>query len=186
LTGIIILIGGLGARAWFSDDDTADIAAIQEGTEAQQVSPVTARPQISVVASEPAVKPATDATQANSWSPATMPAWPEPADTRQTVEPAPPETSISETKAIDTQQQQVMTQTIEPASPVTSVNETKTTETPQQQVVTQTTAAAPKTVSPPAPRPGYYAPAYGYYPQQPVRQRPYYYQQTYSRPAYSQ
>jgi hypothetical protein len=185
LTGIIVLIGVLGARAWFSNDDTADIAAIQEGAEAEQVSPVTARPQISVVASEPAVKPATDATQADSWSPATMSAWPEPADTRQTVAPAPPETSISATKVIDTQQQQVMTQTIEPTSPETSINETKITETPQQQVVTQTTAAAAKTVSPPAPRPGYHAPAYGYYPRQPVRQQPYYYQRTYSRPAYS-
>jgi hypothetical protein len=148
ITGFIVLIGVLGARAWFSDDDTADIAVIQEGVEAEQVTAVTARPQITVVAAEPAEQPATDnAPQTENLSPATTTAGPEPADdTRQalqTIEPVPPETP-----------------------------------TPQPQVVTQSPAAAPQAAGRPAPRPGYYAPAYGYYPQQPVRQQPYY------RPAY--
>jgi hypothetical protein len=189
LTGIIVLVGILGARAWLSDDDNTDIAVIQNTTGTEQLSPVTADPQIPEVTVKPAVKPATDAAQADRWSPATMPAWPEPADTRQTLQTdksTSPTTSVTETKIIDTQQQQVMMQTIEPASPETLVDETVGTDTRQQQTKTQTTAAAPKTVSPTAPRPGYIAPAYGYYPQQPVRQRPYYYQQTYSRPAYSQ
>mgnify|MGYP001818294681 CR=1 FL=1 len=151
MTGIILLIGMLGARAWFSDEETADIAVIQEGAETEQVTAVTARPQITVVAEEPAVQPATDTPQTESVSPAIITTGSEPADnTRQALQ---------------------TTETVAPETP-----------TQQPQVVTQSPAAAPRSVNRhrPAPQPGYHAPAYGYYPQQPVRQQPYY------RPAYYQ
>lgn len=160
LTGIIVLVGVLGARAWFSDKDTADVAAVQDSAETELVSPVTAnspiaKPSIEVitrVASEPTVKPATAATH---------PAWPEPADTLET----PP--------------------TVAAMPPETSADEAVATEPQQQQATPQTTAAAPQATSPVAPQPAYYAPGYGYYPQQPVQQQPYY-RPAYSRPSYSQ
>jgi hypothetical protein len=158
LTGIIVVAGVLGARIWFSDNDTADIAAVQDSAGTEQVSPVTAKPSIEVitsVASEPPVKPATAATQTNSGSPTTHPAQPEPPsapETLPTVAAMPPETAAEETVA---------------------------TGIPVQQATTQTTAAAPQFTKPAAPQPAYYAPAYGYYQQQRVRQQPYY------RPGYS-
>jgi len=164
LTGIIVLVGVLGARVWFTDNDTADIAAIQDSAETEQVSPVMAKPPIEAiykVASEPTVKPATAATQTNNWSPTTHPAGPEPASTRETLP------------------------TVVATPPKTPADEVVVTETRQEQTTKQTAPAAPQVTSPVAPRPGYYAPAYGYYRQQQVRQQPYY-RPAYSRPSYSQ
>jgi len=162
LTGIIVVAGVLGARIWFSDNDTADIAAIQDSAGTEQVSPVTAKPPIAKpsievitsVASKPPVKPATAATQTNSGAPTTHPAWPEPASTPETLP------------------------TVATMPPETAAEETVATGTPVQQATTQTTATAPQFTRPAAPQ-ATYAPAYGYYPQQPVRQQPYY------RPGYS-
>ena len=162
-TGIIVLAGILGTRAWFSDNDTADIAAVQDSAGTEQVSPVNAKPPIAKpsievitrVANEPTVKPATAATQTNRGAPTTHPAGPEPAGTLETLP------------------------TVAATSPETSADEAVATETPQQQAIPQTTAAAPQATNPVAPRPGYYAPAYDYYRQQPVRQQQYY------RPGYS-
>lgn len=159
LTGIIVLAGALGTRIWFSGDNTTDIATVQDSAKTEQTSPVAAKPSkeaISKVSSEPPASPATDAIQPNSWSPATHPAWPEPASPRDTLP------------------------TVATTPPETSPDDAVVTEPRQRQTNTQTTPAAPQRTSPAAPRPGYYAPAYGYYPQQPVRQQPYY------RPSYSQ
>ncbi|HAJ91204.1 MAG TPA: hypothetical protein DCO71_01050, partial [Gammaproteobacteria bacterium] len=153
LTGIIVLAGVLGARAWFSDNDTADIAAVQDGAGTAQISPVTAKPSIEVTtsaASEQTAKPATAATQTTSWSPAPHPELPEPASTLETLP------------------------TVAATPPATAVDEAVATESPQQQATAQTTAAAPQLTRPVAPQPAYYAPSYGYYPQQPVRQQPHY------------
>jgi hypothetical protein len=157
LTGTIVLAGVLGARIWFSNNDTADVTMVQDSAGTEQVSPVTEQPPpeeaITRVASEATVRPATAETQKNSWSPAEHPAWPEPASTLETLP------------------------TVETMPQETSADEAVGTETPQQQAAT--TPAAPQATSPVAPQPGYYAPAYGYYRQQPVRQQPYY------RPRYS-
>ena len=158
LTGIIVVAGVLGARVWFSDNDTADIAAVQDSAGTAQVAPVKAKPSIEVitsVATEPPVKPAA-ATQTNSGAPTTHPDWPEPASTPKT----PPTAAAT--------------------PPETAADEVVATEAPRQQATTQTTTATPQVARPAAPQPAYYAPAYGYYPQQQVRQQPYY-RQGYSR-----
>jgi len=158
-TGIIVLAGVLGARAWFSDKNSTDIAAVQDSAETEQVSPVTAapaiaEPSIEVVtstASEPTARPATAATQTNSWSPTAHPALPEPASSQETLP------------------------TVAATPPETPADEVMANETPQLQATPQATAATPQDTSPVAPQPAYYAPGYnGYYPQQPVRQQPYY------------
>jgi len=158
LSGIIVIAGVLTARVWFSDNDTADIAAVQDSAGTEQISPVTAKPPIAKpstevitrVASDPAVKPAA-ATQTNTGtSPVAHPAWPEPASTPETLP------------------------TVAATPPETAADHAVATETPQQQATTQTTATAAQLTRPATPQPAYYAPAYGYYPQQPVRQQPYY------------
>jgi hypothetical protein len=163
LTGIIVLAGVLGARAWFSNNNTTDIAAIQDSAETEQVSPVTAKPpieEVSKVVSEPTVKPAAAATQTNSWAPTVHPARSKPAGTREALP------------------------TVAATPPAPPADDVVVTEPPQQQAKPQTTAAAPQATSPVAPKPAYYAPAYGYYPRQPVQQQ--FYRPAYPRPSYSQ
>lgn len=159
LTGIVILIGALGVRVWFSGQDTADIAAVQDSAGIEQASPVTVEPQpavISVVTSEPEDQPATAATPATDWSPSGHPEWPVPDQGRESQ----PEVAA--------------------AAPETSPQEAVVSELRQVQATTQNPSTVSQAASPGVPQAGYYAPAYGYYPQQPVRQQPYY------RPAYAQ
>jgi len=177
-TAVIVLAGALGARVWFSDNDDADIATAKDSVKTEQVSPVAGTPPeepIATIASEAPASTATEATQTNSWSPA---AWPESAGTPDipptvAVEATPPPPSLEtpSNEAVVTEDPQVQ--------------EAVVTEDPQVQATKQTAATAPPVVSPAAPRPGYYAPGYGYYPQQPAQQQPYY-RPAYSRPSYSQ
>jgi hypothetical protein len=164
LTGIIIFIGVLGARAWFSDDDTADIAATQSNPKTEQASPTTgksAQEAIAAVTGKPVAKAATTNTQTDNWSPTARPGWPTPAVRQQPLRPADRnDTGAMTGKRAATGSRQV------PA--------------PQQH-----TGVTPQVSRPAAPRPGYYYPAYGYNPQQPVAPQPYY-RPTYSRPSYLQ
>ncbi len=166
LTGLIILVGILGARAWLGGTDTtADIATVQDSTATKQLSPAAAKPQhdaTSVVtikpADKPADKPAANTTETDDWAPTIYTEWPEPTASQ---EPS---------------------QTVDTTTPSPVPNEIVVTETRQVQTT-------PQVSRPAAPQPGYYAPGYGYgygnYQQQPARQQPYY-QPAYARPSYSQ
>ncbi len=164
LTGIILFIGILGAGAWFSDDDTADIAATQGNPKTEQASPATgksAQEAIAAVTGKPVAKTATTNTQTGNWAPTARPGWPTPAVRQQPLRPA----DRNDTGAMTGKRAATGNRRV-PA--------------PQQH-----TGVAPQVSRPVAPRPGYYYPAYGYNPQQPVAPQPYY-RPTYSRPSYLQ
>ena len=160
LTGLIILVGILGARTWLGGDDATDITTVQDSTATKQLSPAAAKPQhdaTSVVTIKPADKPAANTTETDNWAPTINTEWPEstgsqePSQTVNTTTPAP-------------------------------------TPTPNEIVVTETrqVQTTPQASRPAIPQPGYYAPGYGYgnYQRQPVPQQPYY-QPAYARPSYS-
>jgi hypothetical protein len=168
LTGTVILIGVLGVRVWFSGNDTADIAAVQDSAGTEQASPVTVEPQkavISVVTSEPEGQPATAATHTTDGAPSAHHDWPPAPDQSREDPESQPEVAA--------------------AAPETMPREPVVSEPRQVQATTQNTRPVPQAASPTVPQAGYYAPAYGYYPQQPVRQQPYY-QPMYAQPAYRQ
>jgi hypothetical protein len=164
LTGIILFIGLLGTRAWFSDDDTADIAATRSNPKTELASPTTgksAQEAIAAVTGKPVAKAATTNTQTDNWAPTARPGWPTPAVRQQPLQPA----DRNNTGAMTGKQAAAGSRRV----PV-----------PQQH-----TGVAPQVSRPVAPQPGYYYPAYGYNPQQPVAPQPYY-RPTYSRPSYLQ
>jgi hypothetical protein len=158
LTGIIILVGILGARSWLGGDDTTDFTTVQDSTATKPLSPAAAKPQpdaTSVVTIKPAVKPAVNTTETDNWAPTINTEWPEPTASQE---------------------------------PSQTANTTTPAPAPDEIVVTETPQATPQATRPAAPQPGYYAPGYGYgygnYQQQPARQQPYY-QPAYARPSYS-
>ena len=153
IPGIMVLAVILGIRSWLSVDETPQLATTPVISDMEKPAPVTSS------------KPAAEAIAVVTGKPTTKPA----AAKVQTdnwspsVRPGWPESTS------DPQRTQASTN-----SEVTARQD----RLPQQESAVTTPINGPAT-----PRPGYYSPGYGYYPQQPVPQQPQY-QPAYSRPSY--
>lgn len=85
-TVIVAVLGILAARAWLSDDSTADSTAIHPRVATEQAVPAMTTPAVTAVArDQTAARPVTVKPQAENWTPTSRPAW-----QARAVQPAPP------------------------------------------------------------------------------------------------
>ncbi len=158
IPGIMVLAVILGIRSWLSDDETPRLATTPIISDMEKPAPVTSS------------KPAAEAIAVVTGKPTTKPA----AAKVQTDNWSPSARPGWPESTSDPQRTQASTN-----SEVTA----RQGRLPQQESAVTTPMNGPAT-----PRPGYYSPGYGYYPQQPVPQQPVpqqpQYQPAYSRPSY--
>ena len=155
LPGAILLVGILVVQSWLSDDETPRVATTSTSSEIENPTPVTGN------------KPA--------------------AETIATVPGKPPEKPAAAGAQTDN-----WSPTVRPGWPIASDNPQRPealtnhrATTRQSQPVPQRSAVVTRGNQPATPPPGYYAPGYRYYPQQPVTTQPHF-QPGYSRPPYLQ
>lgn len=155
LPGAILLVGILVVQSWLSDDETPKVATTSTSSEIENPAPVAGN------------KPAAEAIATLPGKPPAKPAaaGAQTDDWSPTVRPGWPIASDN------------------PQTPEALTNHRATTR--QSQPVPKRSAVITRGNQPATPPAGYYAPGYGYYPQQPVTTQPHF-QPGYSRPPYLQ
>jgi hypothetical protein len=155
IPGIMVLVGILGILSWLSDEEVTRLATTPVISNLEKPAPLTSN------------KSATGAVTVLTGKPATKPAAAKVQSDNwsPTSRPGWPESSSYP------QRTQAST-----SSEVTAT---------QGRLPQQSSGVAPRINRPATPRPGYYSPGYGYYPQQPLPQQQRY-QPAYSRPPHLQ
>ena len=154
IPGIMVLAVILGISSWLSNDETPRLATTPVINDMEESAPATGSNSAAEAIVEVTGKPATKPAAARVQTDNWSP----------TARPGWPEST-----SYPPQRTQ---------APTTSGGTARQDRLPQQKP-----ADANRMNGPATPRPGYYSPGYGYYPQQPVPQQPQY-QPAYSRPSY--
>jgi hypothetical protein len=153
IPGIMVLAVILGIRSWLSDDETPRLATTPVISDMEKPAPATGSKSAAEAIAVVTGKPATKPAAARVQTDNWSPA----------ARPGWPESTSYPQRT---------------QAPTNSGGTARQGRLPQQR-----SAVSNRMNGPATPRPGYYSPGYGYYPQQPVPQQPQY-QPAYSRPSY--